>query len=222
MLISVTAFSLDEVPAAAPSAHSATAAANVPLTQVMTADDAVALRAQLTALAKAMDVKTDPPKSADEEKGEQKAHKTASDVADRALTMVSGLVAQLAQSIEKIAPQLWRIMIRQQYSKAAGKLVFPWFGFLFVFIYWLNARKRIPKMIANWDKEEKEENEASRDQPPMTLIGFIFAQGLPLLFLFILAWIGCVAFADSIQLLINPEYYAVRDILQMLLKPEAM
>lgn len=214
LLIPLAAFSIDEIPAAA------TSTTNVPLTQVMTAEEAVALRAQLSALAKAMDVNVNPPKSVNEEKSEQKAHKTAADVADRALTMVSGLVAQLAQSIEKIAPQLWRIMIRQQYSKAAGNLLFPWAVFLFVFIYWLVARKRVPKMIANWDGTSKRELE--REVAELTTIGFIFAHAIPIVVMVIFAFRGCWALSESIQLLINPEYYAVRDILQMLLKPEAM
>src|SRR5687767_4312518 len=51
--------------------------------------------------------------------------KNMADVADKVVDLGARAIAQAAGTVQKVAPEVWRIMIRQQYAKAAGLLVVP-------------------------------------------------------------------------------------------------
>jgi len=78
------------------------------------------------------------------EPGPSKAEKTMAEVSDRALDLLEKSVTSVAAGVEKAAPQVWRVAVRQQYAKAIGPLVLPWGVFIsgFIIAFWLYRKAR--------------------------------------------------------------------------------
>lgn len=157
-------------------------------------------------------------KPLESEKENEPQKKTFADVGDKALNMVQNMVVSLSQTLEKVAPQIWRVMIRQQYAKAIADLILPWSLFFTVIIYTV-----VIKRILKW--KEKYDNMlifgAREDEGFLTERGVrgIFTTFFPFIISFIFALWGCITLKSSIILLINPEYYAIRDLLLMIMNP---
>ena len=127
--------------------------------------------------------------------------------------MVKDLVTSVSKTLESVAPQVWRIMIRQQYAKAIADLVLPWALFAMVILYWVIMNKKwvIPVKEGGYDRYEEER-----------VARAILATGVPIVAgIAFFCW-GAYALANSIKYLVNPEYYAVRDLLIMLLNPSGV
>jgi|GEM_PF-3760302 len=137
------------------------------------------------------------------ELSEQPQQKTLTDVADKAVDMVGRLVATAAATLQKVAPDVWRIMIKQQYAKALGDLLLPWLLFFGGIV--LSSIK-----AGSW----KLEANPSSDELAARLLVVVAAPAVVCALTFI--W-GAVALKNSIMLLVNPEFYAIRDLLIMLL-----
>lgn len=94
--------------------------------QAITPEDAKKVREEVKKLGEIFGVKA-------EEKGEkkegQKKEVTMASVADKALDLMTQSVATISAAIQKVAPEIWRIMIKQQYAKAIADL----FRALFLF-----------------------------------------------------------------------------------------
>lgn len=137
--------------------------------------------------------------------------KTVADVADKAVDMVGRLVASAAQTLQKVAPDVWRILIKQQYAKAIGDLTIP-FGLLLSMlvlnqIYFKKTRK-ITEACQGQCKEHSSDAH-----------GWMWTTGtgLPVVgFVVSILW-TLISLSNSIKFLINPEFYAIRDLLMMLL-----
>ena len=128
------------------------------------------------------------------------APKTIADVADKALDLVSNAVAQISATIQNVAPEIWRIMIRQQYANAVGYVMFP-LGLLAVFYVF---RDQLAKRWQPTTDDGRGVKTAFVETIPiiiMVLSGIGFAWGL----------------TRALQIFINPEYYAVRDLIRILL-----
>lgn len=141
----------------------------------------------------------------------QPQQKTIADVADKGLEMVKGFVVALSETLKKIAPDVWRVMIRQQFAKAVSGLVVPWGIISLVLVYVLLIKKLWSKqaVIARMDNpKDSDEKEAHLW---LTTVA-------PTLVVFCLAVWGFNRLSDSILLLINPEYYAIKDLLEMILR----
>lgn len=152
-----------------------------------------------------------------EKSAEKAAAPKAADVADKALDMVRGAVSSVVDGVSKAAPQVWRVMVRQRYIKAATTVLLPWGLFLLVFAYYGYIKKAF-----DWEarkareKEDPRNNYISQDQMSAYLI---LGQIIPgILWVAFGIW-GIVALSDSICYLLNPEYYAIRDMLLMALHP---
>lgn len=173
-------------------------------TPPLSAEDAAKLRQQLNQLGVVFGV--DKP-AAPVKEGEAPKQKNMAEVADRALSMVSGMIASVSQTVEKAAPQVWRIMIMQQYAKALGDIMTPFLLCLLVVGYYQFAKKKIGQ--ADWSKSWYDSDWAK----------FWFSLAFPVIFgLWFGIWLS-VSLSDSVKYLINPEYYAVRDILIMVMNP---
>jgi len=171
--------------------------------QALSPQDAAKAKAELENLAQAFGIKPPSTNGTTATSTSAEQHKTIGDVGDKALDMVGKAVASISSTLEKVAPHVWKIMIRQQYAKAIGDLIVPW-GLLFlVLLYWLILRKM-------WQPGSSEGDEEWWAR-------FWVVRFLPGLFSFIFAWWGFVRLSDSVMMLLNPEYYAVKDIITMLL-----
>lgn len=137
--------------------------------------------------------------------------KSLADVADKALNLMSGLVVKVAGTLEKVAPKFWTIMVRQQYAKAIADTIVPCALAAFGFVVLVLLKKRM-----GWPDLEKRSWD---DEDWIKLwVGII----VPGLFSFICFWVSAYHIAEAAKFVINPEFYAVRDILMMFTRPGSM
>ena len=171
--------------------------------QPLSPQDAAKAKAELETLAIAFGVKPAVTTTATTTT-QAEEHKTLGDVGDKALDMVSKAVTSISATLEKIAPHVWKIMIKQQYAKAIGGLVVPWGLILITILYWRIIRKA-------WSTDD------IGDDSNEWWARFWIVRGIPFIAGFVLSIWGVTRLSYSIMLLINPEYYAVRDLITMLL-----
>ena len=180
-----------------------------PDTVGLTADQIQLIRSNLKGIYDVMGV----PKTADGKpaQAQEQDQKTMVDVADKALNLMSGLVIKVAGTLEQVAPKFWAIMVRQQYAKALADTVVPCSLTVFFFTALAFMRKRL-----GWPDIDAE---YWRDQD---WVRFWFALIVPAVAFFVSFWASVASIADAAKYVINPEYYAVRDILLMFTRPGSM
>jgi len=135
--------------------------------------------------------------------------KSMAEVADKALDLTAKGIAYIAQNIEKTAPWVWKVMMRQQYANAIAYLIVPWGFFLMTLVYTIVVRRKV-----QYNTPGKVDTDDVVDQ-----WRFVFRAIVPTVFMVIFAWWGLNRLSDSIQILINPEYYAIKNLLQIILNP---
>lgn len=133
--------------------------------------------------------------------------KTMAEVADKALDLSAKYIGQAANIIEKAAPRVWAVMIKQQYAKAIGDLVAPviWFFISIMISIFIRKFWKVPESVRNDSDERVFRNVATLVVPALICLAAAgtFASRL----------------SDSAMYLINPEYYAIKDLVQILLRP---
>lgn len=136
-------------------------------------------------------------------------HKSMGDVMDRALTMADSAITQVAQSLQAVAPDILRIFVRQQYAAAFSEFFLS--GMIIVIP--LLFRRGLLRTITTEGGMVKEIEWAKDDQAMTRLIVSIVCYLLAAF-----CALGSVTFlATAIAQLINPEYYAIRDLVHTVL-----
>ena len=163
------------------------------------AAQAEAIRRDLHALAQAVGVDPVP--------AEAKSEKTMADVADKALGLASGAITHMAEGLQKIAPEIMRIMVRQQYARAVGDLIAPVFCLLGFLIGALVVSGKTKKKWVADTEPNKTDATVALVAASVVLWGLVVVFG------------GVTAFnlGDAAKRLINPEFYAIRDLVLVLL-----
>ena len=136
--------------------------------------------------------------------------KNVADVMEKGLDVLSGYVATLEGVVSKFAPEICRIMILQQYSKAIGYPLFWGLMLLSVFI--------IYKILRSWWGLSKDSN-TMQQQTDEDDDGYVFRVFLSIVLLIcggVFSVFFLNALSDSVMIAINPEYYALKDIIQLL------
>lgn len=171
-----------------------------PSLTALPAPEAEVLRGELHALARAVGVDPVPAPAA------EAPEKNMAEVADKALDLATGTVGRMAETLQKVAPDIWRIMIRQQYARVAGDLLTPTLLFVALLVagcVLTAATKR------RWAKDPRGDNELTFAFTVFSVIAWIvFA---------ICTCILAIEGGDAVKRLINPEYYAIRDLVLVLL-----
>lgn len=198
------------------------ASGSVAPSQVMAPDDMAKLKAQIDQLSKAMGntppvTSATPPTPAPTTSAAPVENKTMATVADKALDMVGGAVATLSSNLQKVAPYVWRIMIKQQYAKAVNGIIVP-LGLLFATVVFTLVMRKL------WDPKAIliEEAVSSHNKGDVEIAKYIFRSVVPGALIAIFTLWFFIDLGDSIKLLINPEYYAIKDILQMVTNPASV
>src|SRR3989338_7472234 len=142
-------------------------------------------------------------------KGKEEAKKTApektiANVLDKALDISTVYVASVAQTLQKVAPELWRIMIRQQYANAVSYLVVPLGLVLLGMVLYYLVGKLIFEGNADFDKMNPQ---AWRVVGRVVLF---IASG-------VVSIVAVFESVSAVKILINPEHYAIKDLLAVLL-----
>jgi hypothetical protein len=182
-------------------------------TGAISPEDAAKARQEMKDLAKIFDVepKTNSVQQTTEPSTPQK-EKTVADVADRALDMASNLVGSVASTLQKVAPDVWRILIKQQYAKALGELIFPWGMVMFLMVYKKAAYKGWTEYI--------EALKTSQSANDIWHVRLWTSQIIPTALILYFGTAGLYSLSNTAMYLTNPEYYAVRDLLQLILNPQ--
>lgn len=140
-------------------------------------------------------------------------HKSMGDVADRALTMVDNVTGKIAESLQKIAPQVWRIMIKQQIMKAVTEPLGPlgWIvGMLVLSHFGLKVWK-------SQDGQESEEDGTMTDVGWENFWRMMVLKALPTCVCVLATLFFFGALKYSILHAGNPEYYAIQDLLKSIM-----
>ena len=139
-------------------------------------------------------------------------HKTWADVLDKSINMFSSAVKEIAQTIEQAAPVVFGIMVRQQYAKAIAAVIVP-LGFLIFVIFFYRFVNKKWQPASDEAVEEKIDSDLGSAwfwriaiTKFLPLVGGIFAGG------FLISGIQ-----EAMLYGMNPYYYAIRDILTLLL-----
>ncbi|MBI2453995.1 MAG: hypothetical protein HYV54_00230 [Parcubacteria group bacterium] len=176
----------------------------------LSAEDAKQLKDQLEALAALLKSKV-PQESqgkSDTQSSQtqsQSGNRSVADVLDKALDLTSSSIAFIASKVEKAAPQVWRIMIFQQYAKAIGDVILPWGLFILVVVYYKVVGKK-------WIKPDKFSDDKQKNVRDEYVGWFICSRVIPICFGCIFGIWGMNNLSGSIKYLINPEYYAIKDL----------
>lgn len=140
--------------------------------------------------------------SATAAKKEEPPQKNMADIADRALSIMSGYISSAEQAFKKVAPEVWRVMIRQQYANAVAGLILPVALIFFITIFVV--------VVKRWWEEPKQHDDEWWGRFWVTNI-------IPMVLYFAFGIWAANMLSNSIQMLINPEYYAFRDLLRIVL-----
>lgn len=150
---------------------------------------------------------------------EQNQPKTVADVLDKSVDLFASYAASLSDIVKKAAPELWRIMLKQQYVKAFTEPLMP-LGFMILAFFWyliplkvyINKQHGTLKEYLSKKKESYGSQVFREGQVAYIVLGLV-VPGLVfsvffVSFVYYLSW--------SIALLINPEYYVLKDIIEMI------
>ncbi len=150
-------------------------------------------------------------------------HKSVGDALDKGLDMAKTTVVYLAGKIEQVAPKLWEVLKLQQYVKGATLLINP-FGFLIVVLLYRHYVQKWWKPLPvdnNPDSPLFHESTSSEDVPLPTRKGWrsIFTVAVPLASLVGGGIWFYSSITQAIGYFINPNYYALKDIIAMVRNP---
>lgn len=178
--------------------------AQSPVSNSISVDDVRQLGAQVKAL---KEIVNDEPKP--EPKPEPKSEKTMADVSDKALDMLGAAVGTVAETLKKIGPEVWRIMVFQQYANAGRMLAGPFFALIASIIIYFSLRKATTPIEGDREKNiEEDSDDLKTFKKVMRFITYL----VPC----ICALICAVQLSDAIAMVINPEYYALKDLLNLM------
>lgn len=125
------------------------------------------------------------------------------DVADDALQLTKGLVVSISETLQKVAPNVWRIMIKQQYVKSVSGVLVSW-GIFFIFLVYTKVLQK------KWMLGEHPSDDEKTARVALVIV-------IPILVCIGSGIVGVVCIANAFKYIINPEFYAIRDLLIMLL-----
>lgn len=144
------------------------------------------------------------------------AVKSVADVLDKGVDIMASYVSTVSNVLKSVAPEVWRIMIRQQYAKAASGialwLILPVviFSIPFVFRRLMHGKNSGKFLLQVQDCDRPDSSfDTSPDQFRVFFSWAAFSAA------FLTSVISVFAITYYVQVMINPEYYAIKDILEM-------
>lgn len=211
-----------DVPPPAPSSSN--------LSQAFTPEEIAKMRQALNQLSKSMDSDANPPAPAATPAPATSASATPpadppkkttmADVANKALDMMGAGVAVISSNLQKIAPHVWRIMIMQQYAKAAYEVAEPFCLFMGGLIFIVIMRWLWKPQLTLGDDDKKVYRSNEWTPKDTERVKYAFRSVIPAVYLIIMGiWLG-TSIGTCVKYVINPEYYAVKDILTLVTDPK--
>jgi hypothetical protein len=133
--------------------------------------------------------------------------KSVADVMDKGLDIVTGYVSTLEGVVSKFAPEVWRIMVKQQYAKAIASPLFWGLLLLVPLLVHYYGRRSLgaTKGQTLWEVD-------TRSDGFLYFLYGVAPMCVGIFFGVMFAW----SLTEGIMIAINPEYYALKDIINML------
>ena len=141
--------------------------------------------------------------------GNGEGKKTLVDVLDKALDLTGGMVAKVSKNLETYAPKVWGIMIKQQYANAIADAILPLILILVAVGFVLYSRGIPENDVQRWKRLDGDEFEE--------VAPWLIARLAPILCVIVFSIWLVTAIALSTKLLINPEFYAIQDLMRIFL-----
>ena len=113
--------------------------------------------------------------------------------------MIVEKITEITEAIKGVAPEVWRIMIKQSYVVCISNIIWGLFSLGLVIScikFWKYINKK--RKINNWDTSDPEYI------LPIFLIGTLSIVG-------VMVFICCTD--EAIKYVINPEYYAIQGLI---------
>lgn len=124
------------------------------------------------------------------------------DVADKALETGASAVAELSELVKGVAPEVWEIAIRQVYADAIGDFVGCLLPPIVIFLFTFLFREKITSCESGFSYENK----------GCVIIPVVIANVIAAL----LTVMSFFNFSVLVKTLINPSYYAIKLIADMI------
>lgn len=137
--------------------------------------------------------------------------KNIPDIVDKALDKFGTAISVIYANVQKAAPKVWMIMMQQQYAKAISSLAGPVFWLIVLIFTYRHLGKRWPASV------DEIGGSSTSDKQFGYWFRVVITKGLPIFFIFIACCSLFLRLRDASLLFINPEYYAIRDLLVLLL-----
>lgn len=147
-------------------------------------------------------------KAAPKQEAPKEQGKTVADVADKALDISTKYIGQVVGVLEKAAPHVWRVMVLQQYAKAIGTVIGP-----FLWLFFIPFLAFLVRYFWKISDRSSSDERSTRTGITLVIPGVAFA---------IASGFFISGVMDSAMYIINPEYYAIKDLITMLLHPGSM
>lgn len=145
-------------------------------------------------------------------------HATWGGIFDKALGMFSGAISKIAETLEQAAPYVWKIMVLQQYAKAAGGIAIPLGFLLFLFFYHHYINKWwTGKADETFDEMSSDSSSYSKSTGQGWGFRVFFCRFIPLVGGLFVGGFLISAIQNAVLYTMNPYYYAIRDMIVLLL-----
>lgn len=122
------------------------------------------------------------------------------EVAKKVLDTLAGFASSISQTLKEVAPEVWRIMIRQQYAEAASDILTVVICSVAAIFIYKEAKKA-------WTKSENAPYDSDDGWQILSVVCYCAT-----LILFIMAAFEAISAA---KMLINPEYYAIKELMNL-------
>lgn len=139
--------------------------------------------------------------------------KNMADVADKAVDKLAAGVEQVAAAFKKVAPPAWDVMVRQQFVAGIVDLAAFAIGVVAVFVLARRAKTLAEQIVSRkirGDVREVKRGYVDHDADPTMAFPWLAAAVL----LTVLSAIKFVWWVpESVQQIVNPEYFAAKELL---------
>jgi hypothetical protein len=145
--------------------------------------------------------------------------KSMADVMDKGLDVLTGYVGTLEGVVSKFAPEVWRIMIKQQYAKAIAYPLYWGLLLIVILIFRQGAKTYCGVTKGQPIFTPLDEEKTGNSYSPYKLIYWLrlwFVGIIPTIVLIPITISFLYTLTEGVMIAINPEYYALKDIIQLL------
>ena len=140
---------------------------------------------------------------------EDSGNKTFADVLDKGIDLFASYATSMGEIVKKVAPEVWEIMIRQQYAIAIPDILY-WLMLPFIFLISPFIHRRLfygkDSKVPILDTASSDESEVFRCI--VAWVCFIVAT--------LSVFIALHSITSDVAILLNPKYYAIKDMFNLI------